>query len=34
MFDIPLFNNLFVSFLNLFVALIELKIFLKKIDEL
>ena len=34
MFDIPLLNNLFVSFLNLFVALIELKTFLKKIDKL
>ena len=34
MFDIPLLNNLFVSFLNLLVALIELKTFFKKIDKL
>ena len=34
MFDIPLLNNLSVSFLNLFVALIELKTFFKKIDKL
>ena len=34
MFDIPLLNNLFVSFLNLLVALTELKTFFKKIDKL
>ena len=34
MFDIPLLNNLFASFLNLLVALIELKTFFKKIDKL
>ena len=34
MFDFPLLNNLFVSFLNLLVALIELKTFFKKIDKL
>ena len=27
-FDIPLLNNLFISFLNLFICLIELKTFL------
>ena len=30
MFDIPLLNNLFISFLNLFISLIELENFHKK----
>ena len=31
MFDIPLLNNLLISFLNLFVSLIELKMLLNNL---
>ena len=34
MFDIPLLNNLFISSLDLFISLIELKTFLNLITYL
>ena len=33
MFDIPLLNNLFISFLNLFISLIELENFHENIKK-